>query len=257
MTTGNQAPRGRLVAWFCLGALLAASGCTSFSAQSRNANGVTLFQQGQYQQALVEFQEAAYVDPANPDAYYNQAATYHRLGRVQNQRDCLTRAEACYRQCLEHDPNHADCHRGLAVLLVEEGRKDEAFKLMQTWAEQQPGLAEPKIELARLYDESGNRAAAKERLIEAVHADPNNARQWIALGKIREDSGDYSQALHDYQQALALDYSQKDVAARIPILQAAIARQSPPPGSPGIPGLPPPPGVAGPVVAGQPPLPLR
>jgi Flp pilus assembly protein TadD len=250
MTTGNRAPHGLLVGLFCILALLG-SGCTNFNAQSRNANGVTLFQQGQYQQALQEFQEATYVDPGNPDAYYNLGATYHRLGRVQNQRDCLTRAEACYKQCLERDPNHADCHRGLAVLLVEEGRKDEAFRTLQAWAEQQPNLAEPKIELARLYQESGNKAAAEERLTEAVHVDPNNARQWAALGKIREDAGDYTQALHDYQQALALDYSLKDVAARIPTMQAAVARQTPPST---IPGLPPPPGTPGfngPVVAGQ------
>ena len=43
--------------------LTAAGGCTNFVANSRNADGVTLFQRGQYQDALQKFQEATYADP--------------------------------------------------------------------------------------------------------------------------------------------------------------------------------------------------
>ena len=41
----------------------------SFAAQGRNAEGVRLFQQNRYQEALREFQEASYDDPGNADAY--------------------------------------------------------------------------------------------------------------------------------------------------------------------------------------------
>ena len=62
--------------------LTMAGGCTNFVANSRNADGVTLFQRGQYQDALQKFQEATYADPNNADGYYNLGATYHRLGRL-------------------------------------------------------------------------------------------------------------------------------------------------------------------------------
>jgi tetratricopeptide (TPR) repeat protein len=208
-------------------AALSAGGCTNFVAQSRNSEGVRLFQNGQYQEALQEFQEAAYVDPNNADGYYNLAATYHKLGRVRNQPEDLARAENCYRQCLDRDPNHHDCHRGLTVLLAEQGRTDEAFRLAQNWVDQQPSLADPKIELARLYEEFGDRAAAKERLIEAVAVDPSNPRQWAALGRLREDMGEYTQAATDYQHSLRLDQSQPEVAARLCALQNGAGRPAP------------------------------
>ena len=53
--------------------LTMAGGCTNFVASSRNADGVTLFQRGQYQDALAKFQEATYADPNNADGYYNLA----------------------------------------------------------------------------------------------------------------------------------------------------------------------------------------
>ena len=91
------------------------------------------------------------------------------------------------------------------MLLAERGRGNEAFRLLTVWAEQQPWLADPKIELARLYEEFGDRAAAKERLVEAVRADPQNGRSWAALGRLREETGQSAQALWNYQRSLQLD----------------------------------------------------
>ena len=212
--------------------LIACGGCTNFIAQGRNAEGVCLFEAGQYQAALVQFQEATSIDSANADGYYNLAATYHRLGRLQGQSGELDRAETFYRQCLDRQPDHVDSHRGLAVLLVEKGRSNEAVHLLQVWAEQQPWLADPKIELARLYEEFGNRAAAEERLVEAVRADPSSARSWAALGKLREETGQCAQALWNYQRSLQLDEAQPEVAARVAVLEGVAAQ----PASPAPPG---------------------
>jgi Tfp pilus assembly protein PilF len=206
------------LAMICLAPAL---GCSNLTAQGRNAEGVRLFQQGRLQEAVQQFQEATYADPSHPDGYYNLAASYHRLGRLQNQSADLGRAETYYRQCLQHNPNHRDAHRGLAVLLAEQCRTEEAFRSLENWASQQPALADPKIELARLYEEYNNKASAKERLIEAVAADPSNARAWAALGKIREELGEQSQALVNYQRSLQLDNTQPQVASRVAVLQAS------------------------------------
>lgn len=224
--------------------LTMAGGCTNFVASSRNADGVTLFQRGQFQEALQQFQEATYADPNNADGYYNLGATHHRLGRLRNQPDSLVRAETCYRQCLERNPNHRDCHRGLAVLLIEEGRTTEAFASIQTWAAQSPSLAEPRMELARLYSEFGNKEAATNTLADAVKLNPDDARQWAAFGKVREETGNNAQAMVNYQRSLEINPGQPDVVARVAALQRIVAQQPL--------ALPPPPGITQPVVAGQP-----
>ncbi len=209
------------VAWASI--LLGLTGCGGFNAQGRNSEGVRLFQQARYQEAVKQFQEASYADPNNADSYYNLAATYHRIGRVEHRQADLDQAETYYNLCLDRNGGHTECYRGLAVLLAEQGRKEEAFRLIEGWVQRQPGSADAKIELARLNDEFGNRQAAKEHLIEALAVAPENPRALTALGKIREDAGDTVQALANYQRSLSHDNRQPLVASRLTALQGGAA----------------------------------
>jgi tetratricopeptide (TPR) repeat protein len=209
--------------WLALaGTLLALTGCGEFMAQQRNADGVCLYQQAQYAEALRKFQEATYNNPKDADGYYNIAATYHRTGKQDHCESDLKLAEKYYNECLDRNPRHTECYRGLAVLLAEGGRKDAAFRLVQGWAEREPTSADAKVELARLYDESGNRQAAKDCLVEALEAQPDNARALTALGRIRDDAGDKVQALANYQRSITRDSRQPYVASRISALQGGV-----------------------------------
>lgn len=222
------------VVWLCLAI---ASGCGSFAAQGRNAEGVRLFQQARYQEAIQQFHQAINADPNNADSYYNMAAVYHRLGTLNNAASDLKQAAHYYMMCRDRNPDHTECYRGLAVLMVQQGHRDAAFQLLQDWAARQPILAEPKVELARLYQEAGDAKAAKERLLEALAVDHNNARALTALGSLREQMGDTGQALENYQRSLALDRFQPDVSARVAALQSGLNTSSvlvaPPTATPG------------------------
>ena len=148
------------------------------------------------------FKQATYSNPKDADGYYNIAATYHRMGRQEHCESDLKQAEKFYNDCLDRNPNHTECYRGLAVLLAERGDKDAAFRLVQGWADREPKSADAKVELARLYDEFGNRQAAQDCLYEAIEAQPDNARALTALAKMRDDAGDKAQALANYQRSL-------------------------------------------------------
>jgi Flp pilus assembly protein TadD len=168
---------------------------------------------------LQRFQQAVAANPTNPDAYYNLAATLHRNGTQTNNRELLRQAEAIYNQCLDLNENHIDCRRGLAVLLVESDRANSAFDLMKNWAAQQPNLADPQIELARLYEEFGDLESAKLHLNQAVMVDQFASRAWTALGRIREQAGETEQALANYQRSLSLNPNQPIVGTRIAAMQ--------------------------------------
>ena len=122
-----------------------------------------IFSKGNIRSRWPRFDSALTIDPQNPDTYYNKAAVYHRMGLANRDQNLLTQAESLYNQCLDLNPNHVDCHRGLAVLLCETGRSDKAFTLMTNWVEQSPQNAEARVELARLYEEIQSAAACRER----------------------------------------------------------------------------------------------
>jgi tetratricopeptide (TPR) repeat protein len=206
---------GPMLAWMAAGCKMAADG--------QNLSGVRLYQQGQYSSALQSFQEALAANPANADAYYNMASTMHRMGIQNNDREALAQAETLYNQCLDMDGNHVDCHRGLAVLLVETDRADRAFNLLKNWVTAAPTLADARVELARLYDEFGDAETARLQLNQALMLDQLNHRAWAALGRLRERSGDYEQALANYQRSFQLNQRQPQVAQRIATLNRSLA----------------------------------
>ena len=218
---GNGKAGGRIACWAIGMALLMTAGGCRFAANGQNAVGTELYEQGQYTPALHQFQKALRTDPQNADAYYNLAATTHRLGIQRGQSELIDQAEALYNQCLDLAPDHVECHRGLAVLLADTGRPDRAFALMKNWASQNEQYAEPRIELARLYEEAGEPDQALAYLEEAVQKDSQNARAWLALGRLREQSGDLTQALKNYEQSLAINNLQPLAIERV----AALSRQ--------------------------------
>jgi len=199
---------------------LGCCGCSALAVRGLNAEGVRLYSQSRFPEAMEKFQQAIATDPADADGYYNLAATYHRMAEGSRRPEDAAQAERYYHLALDRNPNHRDSYRGLAVLLVQEERALEAVQLLQDWALRNPESPDPKIELARLSEEFGERHTAKQYLAEALLADPNNARALAALGRLRELEGDAVQALANYQQSLLADRFQPDVAARVAMLQA-------------------------------------
>lgn len=209
----------------CLAALAllvgAGVGCRAVST-GRNVDGVRYFQQGQYPVAIQRFDSALTVDSRNPDAYYNKAAVFHRVGTQNRDQSQLTQAESLYRQALDLNPDHVDAHRGLAVLLTETGRVQQAFELMKNWAVSSPQNADARVELARLYEEYGDPRSAEGYLSEALTINPGNWRAHAALGRLREQAGDYAQALQNYQRAYSLNRFQPQIEQRIADLRGKV-----------------------------------
>ena len=233
--------------FFATGLLLIAliwfgsSGC---SRMAQNGTGVALYQQGRYAEALQTFEQAKQTDPTNPDTYYNLASTYHRLGTSAQDQKMLDNAEAIYNQALELSPDHVECHRALAVLLVETGRSDKAFTLLKRWAQTSPNVSDSRVELAKLHQEFNQTKIAEQYLDEALAMDPNNARAWAERGRLRENSGELMQAVQNYQQSIAINSSQPDLYQRIGALNVRLTQNvqltsgTSIAGAPGVPGNP-------------------
>ncbi len=213
--------------WLALVSLVI--GCHA-STGSLNSQGVSSFQKGQYQEAVQTFQQALIDNPTDADTYYNLAATYYEIGKRNHDANALSQAEGLYNQCLDLDPNHVDCYRGLASLLVDTERPKSAFKLLKGWSQQNQQLAAPRIELARLYEEFGDKEHAAGYLTDALQIDAQNPRAWAALASIREQQGQLTQALSNYRQAYQLNPAFPGMSNHIASLSQRVASAAVPGG---------------------------
>jgi protein O-GlcNAc transferase len=195
-------------------ALVATAGC-GWMARNDNAEGVRLYQQGNYLGAVNHFQQALAQQPGSPDCFYNLGATYHQQAKLFGRPADMQTAEQYYHLCLSRNPNHEACQRAMAVLLVEEQRSGEAMAQLEAWSRREPANPNPQIELARIYQEHGDIRQAENHLVDALAIDPSNPRALVALGQVREITGEQGQALANYSRALSIDGQQPVVAAKV------------------------------------------
>ncbi|RIK75246.1 MAG: hypothetical protein DCC68_21565 [Planctomycetota bacterium] len=207
------------VRWSAVLAVVAATGCGVASYQN-NSTGVQLFEQGNYDGAARRFQQAIADDPAFADGYYNLASTHHRLWKLRGTPNDAAQAEQLYRLSIDRDAEHREAYRGLATLMNEQGRSQEAFTLIDTWASRSTKPAEARVELAKLYQEYNDYASAQARLREAIEIDPRNARAFAELAQLQERIGDPTQALTNYTRSYDLNRAQPEVEQRIASLRS-------------------------------------
>ena len=212
--------------WILVALFFLAPGC-NLATNRQNLDGRRSFEVGQYDRALQSFHLALNADPSNADAHYNIGRTLHHMGKAAKNQQHLQQAENAYRTALNLNPLHQPAHRGLAVLMSENKRTPEAFSLLQNWSRINPASAEPKIELARLYTEHGDKKTAIQILSDALVIDNENDRALRALGLLREEAGDFRQAVTDYQRSLQINPMQPQLANRLAQLQLRTGVPSP------------------------------
>jgi len=84
-------------------------------------------------------------------------------------------AMSAYREALRRDDAYPPALANLAVMLAEQNRLDEAIPLARRAVAVEPHAAQNRFNLALMYLNNGDAAAARRELEEVVRLDPNHA----------------------------------------------------------------------------------
>ena len=207
---------------FCIGLALCLSGCQSFKSQSLNAEGVRRMNSGDPQRAEDMFLRARSANPSDADACYNLAIIEHQRAKSCGNPDNFNRAEEYYRLALDRNPSHVDAYRGLATLYCDENRPQDAFALLENWNRQELGSVEPKIELARLYNEYNRVDQAEASLRQALAMDPQNVRALNSMAYVYEQKNMYAEASAMYCKSLQVLPTQTAINQRRAMLDQSL-----------------------------------
>src|SRR5262249_10536166 len=98
--------------------------------------GLTLAQQGRYEEAVVHYQHALRLKPEE------SAGAHNNLGNVFMLQGKLPEAVASYRQAVRRRPDFATAHSNLGNALREQGQLEEALASLQQALRLRPDYAE-------------------------------------------------------------------------------------------------------------------
>lgn len=161
------------------------------------------------------------------DKFPNHAAAQLLMGRVLFEGQKIVRARAALKNAIRLKPRDPDAYLVLTQLWLDQGKPDEAVKVVDELSVALPGEPIGYKRLGMALAERNDNARAEKLLAKAVERDPGDAEAWIALGQIYETTGRLQKGEDAYSRALERDPENRDVllaAGRLALRQDAPQR---------------------------------
>ncbi len=185
------------------GAALLFAGCqhgpdakAQHAAEIQNDLAVGSLNQGDYQSAYQEFQQAIEIDDTMADAHNGLGLVLH----LNYQK--LSEAEAQYKRAIQLRPTFSEARVNLGNLYLDEGRYDDAIAqyeiALNDMLYRTPHFAQSNMGWA-LY-KKGQTERAIESVRAAVTSVPNFCEGWRTLGLIYEGSGHTEKACDAFRE---------------------------------------------------------
>lgn len=212
--------------------IYALTACTDLAvrsdAQSTFQQGLALFNQGQYQEAIPRFMQTTQLDPDFDRAYLYLGRAFLNLGRWQN---AIPPLRTALRLAPEQTKQEVlslliDALMGAATHHVQQNDLQaaiplfkEALKLRPQFAPATRQLVVTLLALGNQLLSQGKAGEALDAYLETTHLAPDNLDAYLGLARVFLQQGDGSKALAAVRSALRLSPSSLDALSLLQQLQ--------------------------------------
>ena len=196
-----------------LAAYAQASKLTPSDPEPHLSAGLLLEKQNKLDEAAQEYQAAAALDPKSPEPITGLANVYLKQKN-------LAGAETQLRKILATDPSNDNARTQLGRVLAEEGKTEEAAKLLGT---DKSGNSDPQAALAlgSVFVKAGNNAAAEQQFRLAVAGLPQSADAHYALGAVLMEEKNYVESQDELLMAAKLNPGKQEIYGNLAVVAAA------------------------------------
>lgn len=205
------------------------------NAPAHNNYGNILAQRGQFEDALVQYQEAIRLQPDYIDAHFDAGNALAKLGRypeaIAEYEEALRgnhalpdvetalgialdnvgrgdEAIAHYEQALRLDPRYVEAHNGLGIALAKAGRLPEAIDRFEQAIRLDPSRSDLHRNLGNVLRMAGRLPDSVAQYEAAARLAPDSPEAHSNLAGVLRDAGRLPAAIAEFEQALRLDPNQ-------------------------------------------------
>jgi tetratricopeptide (TPR) repeat protein len=157
---------------------------------------IALAHDGKNDAAIASYEAILTTAPGVPLVHYNLGAAYKAKGDS-------AKAEASMRKAIELDPGFVDGYVGLATLLAEAGKQDEAIEAIRGGATANPKSGRLQYALGVLAESKGDSATAREAFLKAEELDPVNVETQYHLATVALNMNDKAEAIARLEKFVA------------------------------------------------------
>lgn len=168
------------------------------SASDHAAQGNAYYDQGQFEEAVAEFEEALQLDPDDAETHYNLGLAYEALGKIDE-------AIAEYQEAIRLDPDLAEAHNGLGNAYSDQGRLDEAIAEYEEAIRLDPDLADAHFNLGHAFMDQGEYEKALTAYQKAVRLEPDDAETRHNVGVAYAKLGLIDEAIAAWEEAIEVN----------------------------------------------------
>ncbi len=159
--------------------------------------------QGDFIQAVSDYNKAIEINPDYPEAYYNRGSIYYTQGN-------FTQALSDYNRAIEINPDYAEAYNNRGSIFARQGNFTQAIADFNKAIEIMPDYASAYINHGLVYEKQGNFTQALSDYNRAIEVNPDYAEAYDNRGIFYDKQGNFSQALLDFNKAIEIssDYAE-------------------------------------------------
>lgn len=164
---------------------------------------VSLYSQGQLQQALKQAETLVQMFPHSASLFNIQGAVHKGLGQ-------LGLSIEAYNKALAIKPDYVEVYYNLGVTLKEQGKLEEAIEAYNKALAIKPDYAEACYNMGNALQEQGRLEETILAYDKALAIKPDYAQAYNNMGVTLKDQGKLKEAIENYNKALAIkpDYAE-------------------------------------------------
>lgn len=194
---GSRDSSPREIVNFCQRAIATGELDARTEAQVRANLGVGRFELGEYNNALIEYDQAIAAAPDLLGIYLNRARVLEKLGRLRD-------AAADYNTVIQRDPSAADAYLGRGAMLLANGDPGRSLNDFSAAIRLQPGWVSPVFNRGMAHYQLGMWREAEQDFSIVIQRNPSDAAAFLNRARVRAQDGNPDAGL-DFDRALQID----------------------------------------------------